>query len=244
MRALAVAQPPEAIVAFTSGLRDAEPGVRLLASAGWRKAASIPEDAIPVLVEALHDPETRVRANAAHALGRLDPVPAEAIPLLAECVLDPDTGLRMSAAIALDAAPGSAAAEALHPLLDDPSPRLRLLAAHRLLADEGSIDAAAAVAAALADPVPGVREAAFSLIDRVPTVMEPILTSLRERAASESDPETAGHLAEAVARLEQISASVTAAAEAEPPAEGAAPVAPHADEDAPQPTGIAPVPTQ
>src|SRR6185295_1117773 len=101
-----------------------------------RKAAAIPEAAVPALVEALHDPETQVRANAAHAISRLDPVPAEAIPLLAECAAAPDAGLRLNAALALQAAPGRAAADALHHLLDDPNPRLRLIAARRLFADD------------------------------------------------------------------------------------------------------------
>ena len=53
MRALALAQPVEAAEAFVSGIRDAEPQVRMLASAGWRKASTVPEEAIPALIEAL-----------------------------------------------------------------------------------------------------------------------------------------------------------------------------------------------
>ena len=51
MRALALAQPAEAAVAFQSGLRDAEAAVRVLASAGWRKAAAVPEDAVDQIVQ-------------------------------------------------------------------------------------------------------------------------------------------------------------------------------------------------
>ena len=52
--------------------------IRIMASAGWMKAAAIPEEAIPALVEALRDPELQVRANAANALARLDALPAAA----------------------------------------------------------------------------------------------------------------------------------------------------------------------
>ena len=208
MRALAVAQPPEAATAFTTGLRDAEPSVRKLASAGWRKAGAIPEEAVPVLIEALHDPEVLVRANAAHAISRLDPVPPEAVPLLAECALAPDAGLRLNAALALQAAPGRAAADALHPLLDDPSPRLRLIAARRLLTDDPADAAtAAAVVDALVAPASSVRQAAFEMIESIPPAAPAVLQVLRERATSETNPDLAQLLSEAIARLEPLVAS-------------------------------------
>ena len=205
MRALAIAQPPEAVEAFTSGLRDAEPQVRKLASAGWRKAAAVPEEAVPALVEALHDPEILVRANAAHALGRLDPVPAEAIPLLAECALHGDAGLRLNAALALQAASGRAAADALHPLLDDPSPRLRLIAARRVLvgdaADPGAI---AVVADALVAPAAGIRNAALELVVAVGPAAGAILDALRGRPELAADGVGLEFVAEAVERLERV----------------------------------------
>src|SRR6185312_16461700 len=142
--------------------------VRMLASAGWRKAAAVPEEAVPALVEALNDPEVRVRANAAFALGRLDPVPDEAIPLLAECTAHPDAGLRLNAALALQAVPGRAAADAMHPLLDDPNPRVRLIAARRILADDSADPGAIAVLAdALAAPAVGIRQAAADLVEAI-----------------------------------------------------------------------------
>ncbi|VTR93447.1 heat-repeat-containing pbs lyase : HEAT repeat-containing protein OS=Singulisphaera acidiphila (strain ATCC BAA-1392 / DSM 18658 / VKM B-2454 / MOB10) GN=Sinac_5393 PE=4 SV=1: HEAT_2: HEAT: HEAT_2: HEAT_EZ: HEAT_2: HEAT_2: HEAT_2 [Gemmata massiliana] len=208
MRALVVAQPPEAATAFTTGLRDAEPSVRKLASAGWRKAAEIPEEAVPVLIEALHDPEVQVRANAAHAISRLDPVPAEAVPLLAECALAPDAGLRLNAALALQAAPGQAAADALHPLLDDPNPRLRLIAARRLFTDDpADATTATAVAEALVAPASSVRQAAFDLIESIHPAAPATLKVLRDRTATETDSDVTQLLNEAIARLEPLVAS-------------------------------------
>jgi HEAT repeat protein len=215
MRALAVAQPPEAAAAFTSGMRDAEPGVRLVASAGWRKSAAIPDDAIPALIEALHDPEPRVRANAAHAVGRLDPIPAEAVPPLAECALAADTGLRLAAALGLQSAPGAAATAALRPLLDDPSPRLRLIAARRILADDPADGSAAgAVAGALTSPDSNVQHAASELLEQ-PTVAVAVLAALRARTGPPVDADADAALAGAIACAERA-ATTSAAAEPEP----------------------------
>jgi len=205
MRALAVAQPLEAAEAFTSGLRDAEPQVRVLASAGWRKAAAVPEEAVPALVEALHDPEVQVRANAAFALGRLDPVPTEAIPLLAECTAHPDVGLRLNAALALQAVPGRAAAAALHPLLDDPNPRLRLIAARRILAEDAADpEAVAVVADALAARAAGIRRAAVELVAAVGPAAGAVLDAVRRRLEGETDPDVRGFVAEVVERLGRV----------------------------------------
>lgn len=199
MRALAMAQPPEAAEAFTSGLRDAEPQVRMLASAGWRKAAAVPEEAVPALVEALHDPEVKVRANAAFALGRLDPMPVEAIPLLAECAIHPDAGLRLNAAFAFQSVPGRVAADALYPLLDDPSPRLRLIAARRVLAEDGAdAKAVAVVADAIAAPAAGVRKAAADLVDAAAPAAGAVLEAVRARLQGETDPDLRALVAEAV----------------------------------------------
>src|SRR4051794_32249344 len=205
MRALAVAQPPAAAAAFATGLRDAGPQVHKLASAGWRKAAAVPEEAVPALVEAMHDPQVQVRANAAHALGRLDPVPAEAIPLLAECAAHPDAGLRLNAALALQGVPGRAAADALHPLLDDPNPRLRLIAARRVLADDpADAGAVAAVADALASPAAGIRHAAADLTEAVGPAAAAIRDAVRGRLDGETDPAARGYLAAVVERLERV----------------------------------------
>jgi HEAT repeat protein len=177
----------------------------MLASAGWRKAAAVPEEAVPALVEALHDPEVQVRANAAHALGRLDPVPAEAIPLLGECAAHPDAGLRLNAALALQGVPGRAAADALHPLLDDPSPRLRLIAARRILAEDAAdAGAVAAVADALAAPAAGIRQAAAALVGGVGPAAGAVLDAVRGRVEKETDPDLRGFLADVVRRLERV----------------------------------------
>ena len=205
MRALAVAQPPEAVEAFTSGLRDAEPQVRKLASAGWRKAAAVPDEAVPALIEALHDPEIQVRANAAYALGRLDPVPAEAVPLLAECAAHEDAGLRLHAALALQAAPGRAAADALHALLDDPNPRLRLIAARRVLAEDAGDPAAVAVVAhAMVGSAVEIRRSAADMLDAVGPAAGAILDALRGRSEPETDPDTRRFVAEAIERVERV----------------------------------------
>ena len=132
MRALALVQPPQAAGAFAAGLRDPDPKIRVLASAGLMKVAELPEDAVPAVVEALRDPDDQVRANAAHVLGRLDPVPAEAVPDLVENTARAHDGLRVNAATALRRAADPSARDALHRLLADPNPRVRLVAAGSL----------------------------------------------------------------------------------------------------------------
>jgi HEAT repeat protein len=165
IRALALIQPPEALDAFTVGLKDPSAEVRLIASAGWVKAAAIPEPAIKPLVEALKDPETQVRANAAFALSKLDRPPVEAIPSLIDCTADPSDSLRLNATLALGRAPFAAVAETLGALLDDPSPRVRVIAAGAILAADRDHARAREVAeAARTDPSPKVRQAAEDLL--------------------------------------------------------------------------------
>jgi HEAT repeat protein len=205
MRALAIAQPPESMEAFASGLRDAEPQIRKLASAGWRKAAAVPEEAIPALIEALHDPEIQVRANVAHALGRLEPVPAEAIPLLAECVVHPDAGLRLNAALALQGVPGREVSDVLYPLLNDPNHRLRLVAARRILADDPIDPAAVAVVAdALTTQSAGIRKVAAGLVDGIGQAAMSILATMRIRLNGESDSEVIEFVNDAIESLTRI----------------------------------------
>ena len=191
MRAIAMIQPPEAIVAFAAGLKDACAEIRMIASAGWMNAAAIPDEAIPDLVDALRDPEVRVRANAANALARLDAIPAEAIPLLIECTAHTDDSLRMNAAMALKLAPADAVAEVMHDLVADPSSRVRLIAASSLLAAESNdSNAGAVLMEALADPIPRVREAAMDLFESLGEGGTAILESLqrREEADGASEP--------------------------------------------------------
>jgi len=205
MRALVLVQPPEAPEAFTSGLRDAEAAVRLLASAGWRRAAEVPDAAVPALVEALQDPEARVRANACFALSRLDPVPAEAVTLLTDCAAHPDAGLRMNAALALQAVPGATATAALHALLGDPNARLRLLAARRVLTEDADdAEAVAVVADALVAPTATLRKAAAELAEAVSPAAAAVLDALRSRL--DADPDTTAHVADAVTLLERLAA--------------------------------------
>jgi HEAT repeat protein len=168
MRALVMIQPPEAGAGFESGLTDPTPEVRVMASAGWMRAASVPTSA-PALVEALRDPEQQVRANAAHALARLDELPPAAVPVLRDCAGDPNDGLRLNAALALRLAPPGEVADLMEYLLSDPSVRVRLVAAGALLgANPGSAPAANVVLAAADDPNPRVRQAVEELLPLLP----------------------------------------------------------------------------
>ena len=65
LRALARIQSPEAATAFQAGLKDPSPEIRIIASAGWHRAARFPRAAVEGLLDALRDPEAAVCANAA-----------------------------------------------------------------------------------------------------------------------------------------------------------------------------------
>jgi HEAT repeat protein len=101
MRALVMIQPPEANDGFLAGLTDPVAEVRVVASAGWIKAAAVPAAVVPALIEALRDPEVQVRANVAYALGRMESLTAEAVRALGECAAHPNDGLRLNAAVAV-----------------------------------------------------------------------------------------------------------------------------------------------
>jgi HEAT repeat protein len=164
MRALVMIQPPEAAEAFEAGLSDAAAEVRVIASAGWIKAAAVPATAAPAFVAALHDPEPQVRANVAHALARLEELPADAVAPLVECAADPNDGVRLNAALALRAAPPAEVADLMAHMLEDPNVRVRLVAAGAVLGQNpADARAAAVVAAAADDPSPRVRQAAEEL---------------------------------------------------------------------------------
>ncbi len=196
MRALVMIQPAEAEGAFTAGLTDASGDVRMVASAGWMKAAAIAADAIPGLVEALRDPEAQVRANVAHALARLDVLPAEAVPLLIECTTDGSEGLRINAALALKLAPAGAVGAVMEHLVADPSLRVRLVAASRLLsAAPADSRAAAVVVEALGDAVLRVRKAALELVASLGEAGAAFSEPLQRRAGLEEDPELRATLA-------------------------------------------------
>jgi HEAT repeat protein len=202
MRALALIQPPEAALAFAFGLKDGDSAIRKLASAGWMKAAAVPEEVIPALVEALHDPEVQVRANAANALGRLDTLPAAAVPFLTECAGHGSDGLRINAAMALRRAPAATALKVLGPLVEDPNPRVRLIAAGAVLAaDPAHTRAREVLAEALKDPTARVRKAALELVEALGDGGTAFADTLKERSALEQEPE----LRETVARLAERS---------------------------------------
>lgn len=186
MRAITLIQPPETIEALAAGLRDACGDIRIVASAGWIRAAAIPKEAVPDLVEALSDPEVQVRANAAHALGRLDALPPDAIPLLIERTTDADEGVRLNAATALKLAPPDRVEEVMHRLLTDSNSRVRLIAAGSLLSKEsGNAQAELAVREALGDPAPRVRKAALERVESLVPGDALFLEALEDREGRE-----------------------------------------------------------
>ena len=190
MKALALILPPEATEAFVIGLKDPSPEVRLVASAGWVKADTVPEDAEPALVDGLRDPETQVRANAALALSRLERLPPDAVPVLVDCTADPSDSLRLNAALALRTAPPTTTAEVMDGLLEDPNPRVRVVAAGALLAADPTHAAARAVVeAARGEPSPRVRQAAEELWQSLtPPPPEVVATAGTQAAPSEAVP--------------------------------------------------------
>jgi HEAT repeat protein len=81
-----------------------------------------------------------------------------------DCAADPSDGLRLNAAVALRGAPPAATAEAMEALLEDPNPRVRIVAAGSVLAaDPEHAAARSVVETGLSDPSPRVREAAEEL---------------------------------------------------------------------------------
>jgi HEAT repeat protein len=127
-----------------------------------------------------------VRANAAHALGRLDPLPGEAIPDLIECAGDASAGLRLNAAAALQRAPVGTATQTMRHLVEDANPRIRLIAAGVLLAENAADEKAGAVLVeALSDPAARVRKAAVELIETLGANGVLFVNNLKEHEASE-----------------------------------------------------------
>lgn len=188
MRALVMIQPPEIVAALAAGLKDASGEIRKVASAGLMKAATVPPEVVADLIIALRDPEVQVRANAAHALARLDDLPAEAVAPLIECASDPRDDLRMNAALALSKAPAARAAKMFTLLIEDPNPRIRLIAARfALLQDVGAAAADAVVRAALSDPALKVRKGAMDLIESLGPKAEAWRDALKQQMVQEED---------------------------------------------------------
>ncbi len=201
MRAIVMIQPPEAASAFTAGLHDASGDIRMVASAGWMKAAAISEDGVCALVETLRDPEVQVRANAAHALARLETLPAAAISPLIECSADANDELRLKAAVALKQAPSSAVVEAMRHLVADTNPRIRLIAASSLLSVEPSNAIAGVVLVeALEDPAARVRRAALEVVKSLDAKGAIFLEDLKKCAALEPETELQGIIAMLIER--------------------------------------------
>jgi HEAT repeat protein len=214
MRAMALIQPPEGEAAFLLGLKDAEAEVRKVASAGLLKAPQLTAQVLPYLVEALRDPEAQVRSNAAHVMTRLEALPPEAIPLLIECTADPDDGLRLNAVKALKAASPDAVGSALQALMEDPNPRIRLIAAGYVLGDDPAHRKAAAVLTeALAHPTVVLRKTAVALVDTLGPHAVLFVEVVKERVEAEAEPELKERLARVLERLSQRAAEESPADE-------------------------------
>jgi HEAT repeat protein len=210
MRAIAIVQPPQITEAFAAGLKDASAHIRKIASGGWFKAASIPESMIPALVEALSDPETPVRANAARALAQFEDLPAEAVPPLLDCTADASDAVRMNATMALRRASGNLVVQAMHHLLEDPNPRIRLVAASSLLgADADNARASSVVIEALSNPAPRVRKAGLELLESLGTGGAQFSEAMSLRTIEADEPALRESLARVIA---QVSESMTLAA--------------------------------
>jgi HEAT repeat protein len=203
LRAITMIQPPEALLAFRAGLKDAQAENRMVASAGLLMAGEIPPDVIPEVVEALRDPEIQVQANAARVLGRLDHLPRSAIEPLIECAVGLDDGLRLNATLALRLAPPNAVSVVFHQLLTDSNQRIRLIATGYLLdADSTDVQAAAVLVTALADPATRFREAALELVETLGRRGAAFLETLHQRTAVEVDPLVIDLLAQLIENLE------------------------------------------
>jgi HEAT repeat protein len=174
-------------------------------------AASPTKDDVPALVAALEDPAPGVRSIALGALGRLGEGAREAVPAAARRTLDSDPVVGASALQALRAlGAGRAALGPLLDALDDPDPKVRLIA----LSSLGQLgrDAAPAidriVKALPADPVL-LGPAATTL--RQLGARDPIVVSAAIRALGDAgvDDKTA-----ALKTLEQLGPRAVAARDA------------------------------
>jgi HEAT repeat protein len=214
LRAMAYVQPPEAAAAFVDGMKDGNAEVRKMATAGWMKAASIPEAAVQSLVDCLRDPEVQVRANAAFAVSRLEQLPPAAVPLLTECVADPNDGLRLNAAVALKATPAEQTRDVWPRLIDDPNPRVRLVAAGAVLADDPDhAEAANVVTAALADPALRIRRIAVDVLASLGQAGKRFRERLKARVGEEQNEELRVKIDGLVAALDAPASTDPAAPE-------------------------------
>jgi HEAT repeat protein len=84
-----------------SGLRDPDPGVRVVAATYFGIIHKGGETAVPALVEALNDPEIDVRRAAAEALGSFGAEAAPALPALRRATADKDPDVAREAGIAI-----------------------------------------------------------------------------------------------------------------------------------------------
>ena len=134
------------------------------------------------------------------------------MPALIDCAADPRDDLRMNAALALGKAPPARTAEVFAQLIEDPNPRIRLIAARSLLAqDAADAGAVAVVRAGLTDPVLKVRQAALDLIESLDSGAAAWHDALKERSAQEEDPKLQETAARLVERLEREAGDATPA---------------------------------
>jgi hypothetical protein len=131
-------------------------------------------------------------------------LPEGAVAGLTECVADPDDAVRVCAARALRRAPPEVAEATFARLLDDPNPRIGLLAAGYLLgAAPGHPEATAVVADALREGPAGVCRAAVELVASLGEQGAAFLDALRDRAAAEPDPGLSDRMGEVIEQLER-----------------------------------------
>jgi HEAT repeat protein len=211
LRALALVQAPEAATAFRAGLTDPRAEIRKIASAGLMKLQTISEDAFPEVIQGLRDPESRVRANAAGILAKQKTLPDEAVPELLECLSDPEDAVRLNTALALRKAALPKLSAAFEPLLADPNPRVRLLAADLLLiGDPSHMQANQVVRESLADPAPRLRRMALELAGVLSAAVPELLEALRERVRVEEDPELSDLAAQLLEEAEKALSALPA----------------------------------
>lgn len=138
LRSLVQIEPADGFAVFAEALKDPEPGVRRLASAGLLKLKDLPPEVILLLPDGLSDPDVQVCSNMAHVCSRLEILPQELVPLLLGHMASPDDGLRLNALRALQNVPVAGGEPLLARLLEDPNQRIAIQAAAVLLSHDAN----------------------------------------------------------------------------------------------------------
>src|SRR5207248_3342794 len=138
LRSLVQIEPSDGFVVFAEALKDPEPPVRRLASAGLMKQKDLPPEVVLLLPDGLSDPDVQVCSNMAHVCSRLEALPPALVPLLLGLTASPDDGLRLNALRALRNVPIAGGEPLLVRLLEDPNQRIALQAAAVLLSHDAN----------------------------------------------------------------------------------------------------------